>query len=672
MTTRTAGGVVGRVAHVVDGATDAAFVLFAVATLAYDLDAFLGWSVVWLAVFTVIGVAVAAVVWRMLRARSSPPTRDAFAMGPMSRLAPVVAAAVAVSAVAAIIGRENSSGWWPIAWVMLIVLTGAVVVLAYRKRPTSDPGSEPRDDVSVDSPAGRALAADAAPVLGHVLAFVTAIFAAVASLFLVRYSPDDIYYVNRATWVAQHGIIPLRDTMFGNQAFSSPNGEKVPVSSIEALQGAIARALGVQAPTVVYFLTTAVATALAVWMLWRLLRSWVPARRVVLAFVLGCVYLAWDGWEPRTLGNFHLVRLWQGKSVFVSVVVAAIFVHLTRWLRLRRPQDAAMLFVLGVCSVGLTSSAVFVVPMIAIVGAAACVLLRQRGFTALGLLAVYPVLAGVVILALEQGEGAPPHFLPPARVVATIAIGTGAFAFVGWLAVTLGPLSASDSIARALALSSVVAFLVLMAPGVHDVIARLSGAGPVIWRETWILPLPGLVGMLAAIPIPSPARVPRWAIAAAASAVVVVLVVAGGEPLWSSRNHVRRVSSPVWKLPHTALVASRAIAALGPVGGPVLASEPVMGALAITTTRVYALVPRRLYTQSVPLGPHGRHDRVLLTEWASTPGRVLSRNHLDALLRGLRVAEICLLPRQTGKLRVAAELGYATSRRAGPLECAVR
>src|SRR4051794_25974340 len=539
--------------------------------MTYSLAAALHWAVTWWAVATLVALLAVGVAVALLRRRAPtdvtrPSAAEAATDAAPSRadLQPrpmVVAALAAVVVVVSVVGvlleqDHGGDGWWPFAWVLLFALSAGGAILAWRW--STVPGSG-ADDLS-------------RPVstFGHLLAMLVSVGTGVFSLFLVRYNPDDVYYVNRAVWVAQHGRIPLRDTMFGNGTFPSPPGEKVPVASIEALQGAIARVFGVSAPAVVYLVTTALASALAVWMLWRLVREWAPAHRATAAFVLACVFLAWDGWAPRTIGNFHFTRLWQGKSVFVALVVPAIYVFLTRWLRRRRRSDAVMLFALGACGVGMTSSGVFLVPMIAVVGGLACLILRRRAFLGPALLALYPIGAGVVILASEHGEGATAKFLAAPVVFTTIAIGTGIFGLVGWLAIAAAPWLTRDVTARAVAVSSAVFFVVSLAPGVHAALARLSGAGPVIWRVAWVLPLPALVGLLAAVPLPDSLRIPAvaWVLPAVLVGVALVL---SGRPLWDRGNHVTFHSHPVWKVRSAPLADAQAIARLGRISGPVLA-----------------------------------------------------------------------------------------------------
>src|SRR5581483_5604036 len=105
-----------------------------------------------------------------------------------------------------------------------------------------------RDRLDVTSMAS----AVAASRPGTLLALGTALGLGAFSVFTLRSDPDDTFYVNRAVWVAQHGTIPTRDTMFSSQTLHALPGAGIPVQSIEAFQGAIAHVFSLAGGTAAY------------------------------------------------------------------------------------------------------------------------------------------------------------------------------------------------------------------------------------------------------------------------------------------------------------------------------------------------------------------------------------------------------------------------------------
>ena len=148
----------------------------------------------------------------------------------------------------------------------------------------------------------------------------------VASLFIHLTDTDDPYYVNRSVWVAEHGNAAKLDTMFSPEVLNSPYGGGVPIASIESLLGVIAHMTGLRAGTVTYLVATPVFTALSVWAIWRLVRRWAP-RRALWVLVVAIAFLMLSG--DSMLGNFWIVRMWQGKVMAVTFLMPLIWAYLT-------------------------------------------------------------------------------------------------------------------------------------------------------------------------------------------------------------------------------------------------------------------------------------------------------------------------------------------------------
>ena len=198
---------------------------------------------------------------------------------------------------------------------------------------------------------------------------------AALSLFLVNPNADDSEYVHLSSWVAAHGSFPVGDTLFSDQ--SLPAIFFPPLNSYEALVGAFARTTELQARDVVYFAVPPAAAALSVLALWRLLRGW-RVRSPALALSLALGFLLMDAAGMRTFGSFWLARIWQGKVIFVAVLVPLLLALLLEHAERPSRRGVALLVAAGVAAVGLTTTAMFVVPVLA-AGCLAAAAARRPG-----------------------------------------------------------------------------------------------------------------------------------------------------------------------------------------------------------------------------------------------------------------------------------------------------
>jgi len=77
-------------------------------------------------------------------------------------------------------------------------------------------------------------------------------------------------------------------------------------------------------------------------------------------------YLTMDGTVHRSFGNFAFVRIWQGKALLMSVLVPAFSAFTLDWFDRQGLTYWIRLFLLVVTAAGLTSSAVFLVPLMSL------------------------------------------------------------------------------------------------------------------------------------------------------------------------------------------------------------------------------------------------------------------------------------------------------------------
>jgi len=599
-------------------------------------------------------------LWLLHRGDGAAVADDAVA-GPArggggQRVLRVVCVAAAAGAAVAV-SLPGSMPRWTLVWApAMAAAVGGLLAAAWPLRVRPRAG-----DVSRGAP--RAVA------VGGLFAVCAALGLATLSLFVNRPDADDVFYVNRAQYVAEHGRIPVRDTMFGDQAY--PPLERPALPSYEALAGEAARIVHRPAADIVYDVVPPLATLLATLALWRLLRAW-RARWPALALAVALLFLVMGGAQHTSFGNFFLARMWQGKVLFLAAVVPLLYALLTEWSASRGRARLALLVLTGVAAVGLSTTATLIVPLVAFAGLLPLALRAPRaallGFAATIL---YPFAAGVAT-RLDRGGGGDAAAggasvtSDPALTFASV-LGHDALAGVALFAVLVGWLSLRSRHGRASAAAAAVLGVGALAPGALHVASHYLGSGYDLWRLLWVLPAAALVGALAT----SPASLARPT-ALLLSAGLAAVLVATGVPLWASSNHASLVSRPVWKLDPVALSEARSIAAHARSGDIVLAPVDASGSLAILTTRMWAVDPRDMYVSSGYGGDFHAVERLTLERFTAgefSPPEVSSE--LDAL-RVLDVGYACVDAQAQRSVQVLRDAGWTPSAPAGALRCFAR
>ena len=588
------------------------------------------------------GLAVALGPCAALAARSAAPpgalAADPGSRGGGSRASAVVAGVATLCAAAALALMRRP---WALTWALWTAAAAAVVVASAR------------------APVVRAGYARA----GTVTALAWASGLAALSLFLVRPDPDDAYYLRQATWIAEHGRFPLGDTLHSHDAL--PAVFSPPIPSYEGLVGTVAAAAGVSAPSVAYLAVAPAATALSVLALWRLLRTWevrlvAPALTVALVFLLVAV-------EPRggdrdlihVAGNFFVARAWQGKVILATVLVPLLLVLLHEHAARPRPRDLVVLAAAGAAAVGLSTTATFLVPVLALGCLAPLALRRPRqALVALAATCAYPVAAMAVALLADGRQPArwkPPLLAPEALVLP--ALGTGVIAFVAAGAALAAPLLMASPWARRGTAATALLVVLAFAPGLPQLVYAQTGLGRPLWRLMWAMPIAALVGVVATQPL---ARHPLRAVRLLPALGLCGVLALAGTPVWQGQR-TRLADHPSWKRHAGQLAVAREIVARTAPGVVVLGPEGLSQTLLMIDGRMTAVAPRHFYTSALPRSEEAQvEDRLLLGRFARRGLRrtVTAERVLPALHRaGVDVA--CVREAQgAASRRLLARAGY--------------
>lgn len=627
-------GLAARLTDRVDGGLDAAVGAFALWTLTYHLALVAGLrrdptTLLWAGLVGLATLAAVAARRRRgrgrARGRPEQPARPV-TLRPRSVAIAVVAVALAGALLAGIRVLDGAE-WWAL-WVVGVAVSGAGVWMTLRTRPGGLPDLLPSRTTSL-------------PAVAAVLAAAAAF--ALLSTLTQRPDSDDVFLMNKALHVEHDsGTFATRDTIFGDEVFRSTRPEG-PASSIEAMVGVAARWTPFTSPTVGYLVLAPVVSALGVLALWRLLRT-LRAAAPALATLAAAAFLALDGAQHASFGNFTFGRAWQGKVVFVFVVVPLLWHYALRWSRDGDGRSLVMLVAANVAAIGLTSTGAFVAPAVTVLASVA----GRPGWSlrhVASLAAVtYSVGAGLGGVMASEGpavvaggpelsggtalaggtELAAGGLLGPAGLPRTLepaaqwyyVFGDGFGMFLVTAAVLLAWMAVRDRSARlVLGGAPLAVFLLVLTPGALDVIGTLTNTEAILWRALWIIPVPAAVGLVLTAGVRS---FPGWrrllnpgALAVPVVALVVLGLVETPVPSPDNRAHFGDVT---WDVDSGARRAAERVVAIADPGAVAAVPVDVGEVMAIMTLQVRAVNPRVAYITGSHAVPefHAR-DRFLLS-----------------------------------------------------------
>lgn len=418
---------------------------------------------------------------------------------------------------------------------------------------------------------------------GHrIPAATTLIVAALAVLITLlanRPDADDALYLNAAVSALDHSTLPLLrfDGMHGEAGVPFLQSIYKP-QTYEILIAAVSRLTSLQVATVYYVAAPsvfAVAFAIAHALVFRRLLG--PLAHIAL-IATAVVLLAW-GESHRVFGNFAFVRLYQGKAVFVTVMVPLIVYFALRFVDRPGWRSWLLLFLAQVAAVGFTSSAAVVAP----VASGLAILAgtprpdRQWRLVLAGALASGHAAVTVFLLWLDARADGPMFFSGVILGLPSV-IGGGLRGSLALIAFMLLPslsrrtgLDATDWLSRYVLISVIVLLNPVIVPLIgHNLVGAMS------WRLYWAVPFPMFLGAAAATAIllirQSKHRQGRL-IAAAAVGTAILFLIAGRWTV-SPGNDVQ-LAWPGSKVDAIAFEVAADIVAATPNDGLVLAPPSV-------------------------------------------------------------------------------------------------
>lgn len=487
---------------------------------------------------------------------------------------------------------------------------------------------------------------------GPIVIWLVGLLAVVLTLTAHRPDIDDAYYVNMAVTAAESPGQPL---LRYSSLYDLPD---IPISfrpyqfhSVEILAGALSYLTGLPAIAFFHFFLAGLGALLCI-LAYALLFGLLESRLAALAAVIVLVVLLFLGATHRAYGNFALVRLFQGKAVYATAIVPLIIFYALRYSLRPCWPNWGLLLAAQVCGLGMTSSSLYVTPLLVVVALlAGCPPINRKslivfsaGLASLFYLAVvllYLLIRFPVSNATPQALERPDAWAALGGNVSTV-FGLGRPLLFSLFVFLLAWFFLRPGLGRRLALAAPGVFLLtVLNPFLVPLFSRVEPFE--FWRFFWAFPLPFLIAGIVLSPFRLVVRLPGWAVAAASGLLLALFLLIGGSFVLRPSNGVR-MGPPSLKVDayyYLALDLARSV----PRSSLVLAPDPVNIWLAAIQPHVYPLRVRGYEFQEIKVR-YGSPE-VWWREFmvSCVDGIFHSPNDRDLFRQGLkrfRLAAVCL------------------------------
>ncbi len=606
-----------------------ACVLFGAWTICAQIVVFAGGTLYHLVGAYLMVLPPLLAMWRRVRgtepARVAAVTRRAKPHVSWALMLPEAGAlALAASAAAAFVSGRPILGWWLVLCAALLGALGMAGATRVR--------------LAFVGPARRC----------ELMLCGLALIVGLAGMLADRVNFDDSLYVHVSVASIDRPDVPLltEDTMHGltGVAVRLPAHK---VRAFELLHGAAALVSGVEPITIFHLLTPflgAVLIPFAWARLFRLVapRYWFAATLAIVAIYLGV------GEANRWYSNFGIVRIWQGKSIFLAAFLPAVYAFAIEFAAKPSRRRWWLLFAAQSGCIGLTSSALWAAPLAAGLGLITGLgRLRDGGRTLVaGVAASSFVIATALVVRSDiatMARGLRVARVPdPGRILSeamTLVLGNGRMLVVSIVVLGCGwVFSPRGSMARRFAVvMSAVPLLIMLNPYAVGIV-RGNTTGPDYWRIFWAIPLPALIALVLVAPLRG-RRPPAFGWAATVALTAALVIFGTSYTAVGPRNQIRW-RPPGLKVDRAAYELARRINEFVPEAAPVIVPTDVGRWIPTFRRHAYSVWVRDDYL-SIPLTQ--QDERRLLATFADGADRspAALRRFEEALIR-YTIRAVCL------------------------------
>jgi len=420
---------------------------------------------------------------------------------------------------------------------------------------------------------------------------------AIISLIVNRPDDDDFYYVPNVIFYLQNpqALMGFKIHYLFSAHAPFASFSWATANAYEYMQALVAFGFRLRFLDVYYFIMPAIAGFLLPFALYLAIVHFADDTfAAVLGTLVTVGIILLLGETHRTFGNFSFVRIFQGKAVLLSLGIPLFIAFSMNYFAKPTYKTGLGLLCLATGLIGLSSSAIFILPALACVLALAYVISTQR-YQLTMLAGYFATLVYVVAVALyvflfwkvgldngsPANEGWPTTFGGHANFFVNTNTPLTPLALIGSTLLAALVLSGRRrSFLLIWAFSSILLFLnPISAP---FLISHVTSANA-YWRMFYIYPFPIMTGIIAAALFARlrhgwPGK--RVAVVLATSIMLVGLLFLSPTSVFSHQD----LGRPTYKLPLHKLRQATAIVEITPAG-VMLAPEPMAGIVALLDAR---------------------------------------------------------------------------------------
>ena len=225
---------------------------------------------------------------------------------------------------------------------------------------------------------------------------------AITSSILFNENADDSFYVSLMNENIDSNAIYTKDPSLGIE--STANLNSYMISGYELAVSVLAKVFRLPVTIISHTGLVFLMIILSYMAYYVLMRKFLNKEKSCVSIILLSILFLFSGFSTRLRGNILLGRMWQGKEIFLNIILTLLIANLLKFNKFNRNKNMLKLIFLNTSAVFFTNTAIFLVPF-AYMGFGIIELLKRNWKNLLYLVAtgIPIIIYGGIFLAISSG-----------------------------------------------------------------------------------------------------------------------------------------------------------------------------------------------------------------------------------------------------------------------------
>lgn len=323
-------------------------------------------------------------------------------------------------------------------------------------------------------------------VISSVLIIFVLLQCAISS-FLFNENADDSFYVSLMQQNINSDAIYTTDPSMGID--NTNNLTNYLISGYELGMSVISSILKIPVTTLCHTIWTFIMILLSYMSYYILLRKFLNKKNTKVSLMFLAILFLFSGFTTRFRGIILLSRMWQGKEIFLNIILTLIIANLITFNKFNCKRKMIVLILLNISAVYFTNTAIFLVPFTYLGFAIIQLFNKNWKNIAYMMITGIPIIIYGITYLINSSIGIQDNLNVNLITIWNNYIGSGYYHFLYACSIIIILIKGNKRAKKYFIIIPIIYLLTIYNPILTNIIAKYFTSASVFWRLFWLLPI---------------------------------------------------------------------------------------------------------------------------------------------------------------------------------------